>query len=1084
MSAPRYLAAPPKTQTLSSKTFTPPPLDGSLTLPEIFDWHLQYSSAHPLYVYRLQDGHIRTISWPEAVRAVYRGVGLVRKAMDWVPGMDTYQVVAILAPSEAISYSTFVMSIMRAGHTVFPISTKNSAPAVAHLINKAQVGHIFLGSDAAISELGAKALQILKAEYPTVPVPSFSPMPIYDDLYTASDSHEDNISPPENKGPNHVAIYLHTSGSTAFPKIISWTNYRVAQLSLTPYFGEVDMTGMIFSVHSIPVYHTMGMTQLLFTSSAGVVVSTFEPKSPPILPTAQNVLEAAMSCESDLIYCVPSLVEEWSRDLHHTNRLTTIKGVLSAGGPLEKVVGDYLISQGVPLYSLYGSTELGAMSPFIPCQPDKDWEYFRFSHMISPHMVPQGDGTYECICTASTAPFCELSVTNTKFDGVDAFSTFDGVDAFSTFDLFVPHPERPGYWRVYGRTDDQIMHSTGEKTNPGPLEKILNQDPHIQSSVIFGRGRVQAGVIVDPSPKINLDPSGKGFLNTIWPTVQKMNEFAPRHSRIFKEMILVSKTSKPFVYTSKSTPRRHTIIDQYEEEIEALYATLPRITEAVVVPPTSWEFEETLVFVRANVHAVLSNNIDDTTNIFQYGCDSLQATWIRNTLLKSIRTTTHVDLIGRVTDNFVYDRPTISLLASFLVNLAAGCGDNQLPNTLHLDAMRVLVDKHTSDILLPNHPRDLDTMLALPAGDVVLVTGTTGAFGAHILAELIDTTDVIRVYAVNRPSSITNARNLRDRQKEALLQKGLNANIIITSEKLILIEADILLPGWGINKVLYEEIRSSVTHIIHNAWPVNFNLSLSSFEPSIHGLRNLIELALSSSQLRPPTLIFVSSIALGTQSKRLSPELASHSGYVKSKWVSEQILQFMTRRSEMKSVIVRVGQLTGGSNGSWNTNEWFPSLVKSSQKMGCFPTDDRIVNWIPPQSAAKALVACRPYDSSTVILTHPKPILWQTLAADIAEYMNISLVTFPEWFKKLEEFARISDYEEYGTETINSLPALRMIAYFRSLASGAQESFESSRPSIEAGTDMLSRPQIPQLCEKDLHNWMMYWRDVGFLVLP
>ena len=49
----------------------------------------------------------------------------------------------------------------------------------------------------------------------------------------------------------------------------------------------------------------------------------------------------------------------------------------------------------------------------------------------------------------------------------------DGRDAYATGDLVSPHPTKPDLWRVVGRTDDQIMHSTGEKTNPRPLGKLL-----------------------------------------------------------------------------------------------------------------------------------------------------------------------------------------------------------------------------------------------------------------------------------------------------------------------------------------------------------------------------------------------------------------------------------------------------------------------------------------------------------------------------------------------------------------------------------------------------------------------------------
>lgn len=45
-------------------------------------------------------------------------------------------------------------------------------------------------------------------------------------------------------------------------------------------------------------------------------------------------------------------------------------------------------------------------------------------------------------------------MTNTKVDGIDAYATSD---------LVTPHPTKKGLYKIVGRTDDQIMHSTGEK---------------------------------------------------------------------------------------------------------------------------------------------------------------------------------------------------------------------------------------------------------------------------------------------------------------------------------------------------------------------------------------------------------------------------------------------------------------------------------------------------------------------------------------------------------------------------------------------------------------------------------------------
>jgi len=84
------------------------------------------------------------------------------------------------------------------------------------------------------------------------------------------------------------------------------------------------------------------------------------------------------------------------------------------------------------------------------------------------------------------------------------------------------------------------MLSTGEKTNPGPLEGILGSHPLVRSSVIFGRGRFQNGVLVEPAEGHAIDPNNTEQLNAyrdaIWSAVEEMNAFAPAHSRLFKEV--------------------------------------------------------------------------------------------------------------------------------------------------------------------------------------------------------------------------------------------------------------------------------------------------------------------------------------------------------------------------------------------------------------------------------------------------------------------------------------------------------------------------------------------------------------------
>lgn len=94
-------------------------------------------------------------------------------------------------------------------------------------------------------------------------------------------------------------------------------------------------------------------------------------------------------------------------------------------------------------------------------------------------------------------------------------------------------------------------------------------------------------------------------------------------------------------------------------------------------------------------------------------------------------------------------------------------------------------------------------------------------------------------------------------------------------------------------------MRSSVDIIIHNAWRLDFNISLFAFESHIRSTRNLVDFALSSGKLSHPRLLFMSSIetarcwdkGLGDvpESLVLGPSAAAGSGYGSGKYIAEQV---------------------------------------------------------------------------------------------------------------------------------------------------------------------------------------------------
>ena len=98
----------------------------------------------------------------------------------------------------------------------------------------------------------------------------------------------------------------------------------------------------------------------------------------------------------------------------------------------------------------------------------------------------------------------------------------------------------------------------------------------------------------------------------------------------------------------------------------------------------------------------------------------------------------------------------------------------------------------------------------LPSHDIVLITGTTGTIGSNVLAQLVVDSKVGKVYCFNRQGSTP----LDARQRIALRDRGLDPSVV-DSPKVVLLEGTISQPKLGLVDNLYEEVRTSITHVIH-----------------------------------------------------------------------------------------------------------------------------------------------------------------------------------------------------------------------------------------------------------------------------
>ncbi|KZO93857.1 acetyl-CoA synthetase-like protein [Calocera viscosa TUFC12733] len=1104
----------------TSTTFVVPPLDNSLVFPHWLDHHLENNPDHPYCVLvGSGDEEDVTITWGEGalLRIVDHGNAEDALLSQTVKLSDEQRKdgvrIAILANSDAITYCTLIFAIVRAGFVPFPLSTRNSVPALKHLIENTSCHYVFgsvptLGATAsALEETTASVLALL-------PSVELLEVPKYTELYPRLGSHP--VKPydaHEDAACDSPLMFLHSSGSTSFPKPIPLRHGSWLPVCKNMVHGKFQPTGTRWGLMGLPGFHGMGVSLMCGSAAAyGTISLMFKPSKIPAIPSPDKVLEASKRGKADYLFAVPSFCVDWSQDEASVKYLATMKGVIYGGGPLAKETGDQLVKAGVNVVVAYGTTEVGPIFKLgIHRRGTMDWNYGELFPTMRVNLVPEGNNHYK------------LVVLDCDEHPIAVWNQPD-IKGFDTNDLLEQHPTEKNLWKIIGRADDQIMMSNGEKTNPGPMgelktimevrlftkhcsENIISGNPKVQSCLMFGRGRTQVGIAIQPACRLTVanEEELAKFRNLIWSDIEKANAFAPQHSRIFKEFILVIDAKKePFVRTPKGTISRNASLQQYIEEIDALYSAAEQPTKAEwAEPPTTWGEAALHSFVVRVVSGVMRGDnmhaapVDETHDLFEQGCDSLQATYIRAAITSALRQAPRPEgksdiAATSVPQNLVFNYSTVKRLVAYMARTVAAVAGQPLheedDTVAIIEDMQAMVEKYTQDF--PVHkPGQRAT-----AGEVVLLTGSTGTLGTYLLEQLLLDDRVERVYAVNR---ISDKYNLLARQQEAFVDRGVNAKLL-DSPKLRLLETDLTSENLGFSNELFEEICVSLTTIIHNAWRLDFNLSLSAFSANVQSTRALVDLALRTQGPTPAQVIITSSI--GTLTKWASarpvpetsladPTLASGSGYSASKWVAERLLLAAAQQRALRATIWRVGQLAGSvQNGAWSTTDWLPLIVKSGERLKILPSLPGRVSWIPTDMAAQSIIDVMhgsvnsPSGTSTYLhLVHPRPVSWDSVLAPIARQLECRLVPFSEWLDALSEAA-----EDDAEVTRN--PAIKLLDFYRSIGEKETETGQDQTKEAMGMPDMETREaearsetlrNLPCLGEEDALNWMGYWRTRG-----
>lgn len=239
--------------------------------------------------------------------------------------------------------------------------------------------------------------------------------------------------------------------------------------------------------------------------------------------------------------------------------------------------------------------------------------------------------------------------------------------------------------------------------------------------------------------------------------------------------------------------------------------------------------------------------------------------------------------------------------------------------------------------------------------------------------------------------------------------------------------------------------------MIHNAWPINFNIPIESFKPSLAGVRHIADLAATAS--RRLAVTFISSIAVADHwqgaarvpERRLKDLALPNGGYGRSKAVGSLIIKDAAATGDFPCAVVRVGQVAGpeADTGVWNRQEWLPSIIASSLYLGALPAHlgamDR-VDWTPAERVARLVLEAdgveRVVGSADEIRgyfhrVNPHESKWEDLARAVQEFYGAErireLIPFGEWVDRLEKT------QADGPESVARNPGVKLVDSYRDM---------------------------------------------------
>lgn len=812
-----------------------------------------------------------------------------------------------------------LLAILKAGGCYVPLEPGFPEAHIRWIMNALNISTIITQSSCLNSLAGLPALKhIICLDNASLYEIQSEALAVLPQVWTRlSLSHCPTTNPPTNITSNALAYVIFTSGSTGTPKgvmvrhqpvvnLIEWVNQTFAvsardrvlfitslcfDLSVYDIFGLLAAGGSIQVVANSDLHDPERLLDLLTTTP--VTFWDSAPAALQMVPLAGDGPAVVGRSSLRLVFLsgdwIPIKLPEQIRATFPNAE------VVSLGGATEAVVWS----------NFFRVREVAPEWVSIPYgRPIQNASYYILDAYLNPRPIGVPGDLYiggDCLATGYMG---EPELTAQKFLP-SPFSEQPGMRLYKTGDLARYWPD--GTMEFLGRSDTQVK-IRGFRVELGEVEATLTRHPGVQVAVAEARRdasgeKVLVAYVVPHQDQSLVLAELRAYLQARLPAYMVPSSF-------------VLLDALPTTANGKVDRRR---LPELEEQMGQ------RNERSYVAPRTP--IEEQMVAIWMDVLKLARLSIQD--DFFLVGGHSLLAVQ----LVARIRSAWHISLPLR--DLFAY-----STIAGLSERVEAAIRAQQ-------------ADKPSSEPAVPEYPwyEDAELDPDFPSAITyveqecqlqrIFLTNATGLLGSTLLEELLQKTSAQIICLVRARDKAAGYRRI----KQALQQDYLWRDEF--SARIVPVCGDLAKPLLGLTAEAFEGLALEIDSVYHNGALFSNVLAYEELKnTNVLGMHNILKLA-TISKIIPvhyvSTLSVLSPLTLPPGSPITEDEaLEGHrdallSGYDRSKWCAEKIIQLACERG-MPVTIYRPGRLTGHSQtGAWRTEDLVCRQIKGCIQLGGVP---------------------------------------------------------------------------------------------------------------------------------------------------